>query len=773
MFIRKLGSYFGSLSALCALRGIMVLALVTVLISPLAYGQGLSTLRGTVKDPSGALVPNAAVTLKSMASNRTESAKTNASGAYTINSIPFGQYLVRVEHEGFATQSHTIQIIIGSAPIADFKLAISSAKNTVEVTALATELEASAPSAAHPPVMVSGNEILEELPGADRMSSLAFVTETTPGAFVLHDHLHVRGGHQVNWMINGVPVPNTNMSSNVGRAMDPQDIEEVEINRGGYGAQSGDRTFAQVNMLTRSGFELDNNDADLALSYGSYYQSNDQLSYGGHNDKFAYYLSAGASRTDLALEPPVESCGHDIGAGEGLLTTMTYKLGPNDQLDWTATTRDDRDQIPVDPTDPIKTDTNYAGNRDIDEEQDAFVTFSWNHTINPDTLLTVSPVFHLNDSRYIGGQVDPLIATSHNFSTYFGNQSEIKWVHGKNNLVGGIYGFYEQNKLFFGLTNNTVLPITAESFPANTNGGVGSVYVNDQFQPWKWLTFNGGVRLTHFSGLSNENAANPRVGATIQVPKLHWVLRSFYGTYYQPPPLYTVGGGLFGATLIGQPGFGFESLKGERDIQREFGLSIPFHGWEFDFDHFGTNARNFLDHDILGNSNITLPLTTPDARIRGTEATVRTPELMRKLRFHLAFSNMMAEYRGAPSGGLIEPVPTACLTGYCYLDHDQRNTLTTGFDVHLPWHSFFSNNVIYGSGVVSGDGNTDTHCPPHTTADAELGKSFGGSEKVKLSLSVVNLTNSRYALSSHNLFAGTHENNPREIIGSVRYHFHL
>jgi hypothetical protein len=174
---------------------------------------------------------------------------------------------------------------------------------------------------------------------------------------------------------------------------------------------------------------------------------------------------------------------------------------------------------------------------------------------------------------------------------------------------------------------------------------------------------------------------------------------------------------------------------------------------------------------LLENSEITLPLTTSDARIRGTEATVRTPELMHKFRFHLPFSNMMAEYRGAPDGGLIEPVPTACLTGYCYLDHDQRNTLKTGFDVHLPYHTFFSNNVLYGSGVVTGNGNTGAHCPGHTTADAELGKSFGAKEGVKLGLSVVNLTNSRYALSSHNLFAGTHENNPRAIIGSVRYHF--
>jgi outer membrane receptor protein involved in Fe transport len=98
--------------------------------------------------------------------------------------------------------------------------------------------------------------------------------------------------------------------------------------------------------------------------------------------------------------------------------------------------------------------------------------------------------------------------------------------------------------------------------------------------------------------------------------------------------------------------------------------------------------------------------------------------------------------------------------------------LTTGFDLHLPWQAYFSNNVLYGSGVVfSQFGQGDAHCPAHTTADVSLGKSFG--DKLKVSFSVVNLTNSRYALSYHNDFAGTHENNPREILGSVRYHFHL
>ena len=119
---------------------------------------------------------------------------------------------------------------------------------------------------------------------------------------MLHDHLHIRGGHQVNWSINGVPVPNTSMSSNVGRALDPKDIEEVQINRGGYGAQSGDRTFGQVNVLTRSGFEF-NDDADLTVTYGSENQTNDQIGFGGHTAKFAYYASVSANRTDQGLEP--------------------------------------------------------------------------------------------------------------------------------------------------------------------------------------------------------------------------------------------------------------------------------------------------------------------------------------------------------------------------------------------------------------------------------------------------------------------------------------
>jgi hypothetical protein len=746
------------------LKRVFLTAIFFVVGTGMAQAQGFGTLRGTVKDPTGAVVPHASVSLKAVASERTENTQTDTNGAFTIWEIPFGEYKLEVQSPGFAVLSQPIQIIIGSAPNVDLTLSLTSTISSVDVTATTSPLEATAPSAASPPVLVSSNDIMQALPGADRMSSLQFITETTPGAFVLHDHLHVRGGHQINWLINGVPVPNTNMSSNVGRALDPKDIEEVEINRGGYGAQSGDRTFAQVNVITRSGFEF-NKEADSSVSYGSDNQTNDQVSFGGHSEKFAFYTSLIGNRTDLGLEPPVAQITHDMGSGEGIFTTMSYKLASGDQLDWTATVRNDRYQIPTDSSDLNPTDTNYAYLHDIDQEWDSFITLSWTHAISSDTLLTVSPFFHYNNAQYIPGATDPFKASSLNTSNYLGAQAEYKYVHGPNNLVAGLYGFYEHNNLLFGLAEGS----NSSQVSAVPVGGVGAAYLNDQYKPWKWLTFNAGIRLTHFSGETDENAANPRVGASIQLPKLNWVLRSFYGTYYQPPPLYTVGGGVFGFELAneGVSGYGFEPLKGERDIQREFGLTIPLRAWVFDFDHFDTTARNFLDHDLLGNSNILLPLTTPYARINGTEATVRTPEIANRLSLHLAFSNMMAQYKGAPDGGLIEPVPSWCLQSWCYLDHDQRNTLSTGFDLHLPRRFWFSNNVVYGSGVLKANG--PEHLPQHTTADAAFGKSLG--ERMSLTLTALNVSNSRYPFSVNNSFAGTHFNNPREIIGSVRYRF--
>ena len=127
------------------------------------------------------------------------------------------------------------------------------------------------------------------------------ITDYVPSAYMVHDQLHIRGGHQVSWLIDGVPVPNTNIASNVGPQFDPKDIDYLEVQRGGYSAEYGDRTYGVFNVVTRSGFER-NRQAELVTSYGSFNNTNDQFSFGDHTDRFAYYGSVSGNRTDLGLE---------------------------------------------------------------------------------------------------------------------------------------------------------------------------------------------------------------------------------------------------------------------------------------------------------------------------------------------------------------------------------------------------------------------------------------------------------------------------------------
>ncbi len=127
-------------------------------------------------------------------------------------------------------------------------------------------------------------------PGASQTNSLAIITDYAPGAYFTHDQLHIRGGHQVSWLIDGVPVPNTNIASNVGPQFDPKDMDYLEVQRGSYDASEGDRTYGVFNVLPRTGFER-NREAEITTSFGNFYQTNDQFNLGSHSSRFAYYVS--------------------------------------------------------------------------------------------------------------------------------------------------------------------------------------------------------------------------------------------------------------------------------------------------------------------------------------------------------------------------------------------------------------------------------------------------------------------------------------------------
>ena len=235
--------------------------------------------------------------------------------------------------------------------------------------------------------LVSSQEIARTA-GADQTNSMAMITDFTPGAYMVHDMLHMRDGHQDDWFIDGIPVINTNIAVNVAPLINPKNVESLEIERGGYSSEYGDRTYGIFNVVTPSGFER-NNQAELVTSYGNFHTTDDQLSFGSHTERFAYYGSVDANRSDLGLTTPTSAVIHDQASGVGGFLSLLYNASPHDQLRWIVSLRNDHYAIPNDA------DAQAAGIRDLDLESDDLVGFHWVHTaparVDPDGF----PLFSL------------------------------------------------------------------------------------------------------------------------------------------------------------------------------------------------------------------------------------------------------------------------------------------------------------------------------------------------------------------------------------------
>jgi outer membrane cobalamin receptor len=730
-----------------------------LLTATAALATVFGTVRGIVHDPSHRPVASTQVVLKAVRSDYSENTTSDSNGEFHFDSVPVGEYTVTVSRPGFTTQEQKLTVLSGTAPVLHIELQLATQTQSVTVTSDAPPAQTESVT----PTTLTTELQISQTPGASKSNSLSMITNYVPGSYVTHDQLHIRGGHQTSWLIDGVPIPNSNIASNLGPQIDPKDIDILETQRGSYSADYGDRTYGVFNVAPRTGFEMDNQ-AELLLTAGNFYQTDNQLNFGGHSNHFAYYASAHGYYTQLGLQTPTSSVIHDQANGFGGFTSLTYNLDSRDQFRWVGQLREDYYQVPFDPNDP---NTQGQFLSDANKERDGFLLFSWLRTFSPGLVLTVSPFYHYNYVGYESSPVDlPGSATERLSSHYEGGQANLSWVEKRNNLRTGVVGYAEQTNQLFGLVCHSPGDCENVDPPATVRpaGGIAAVYVEDQFQLTSWLSVNAGFRQTHFSGVVVENATDPRVGGSLRIPKLNWVFRAFYGHFYQAPPLVTVSGPLESAA--NNQNLGFIPLHGERDEEHQFGVTIPLRGWTIDADNFLTRATNFFDHNNFNNSNLFFPITIEGARISGWELTLRSPRIYKRAQVYLTYSNQLALGCGDINGGLTD---FSFGAGCGYLDHDQRNTLHLGGQFSLPWRSYASTDVYYGSGFSNGS-PPPSHLPGHTTFDLTLGKDFG--ERFSLAVTGLNVANRRVLLDNSFTFGGTHYLNPREIFVQMRYRFH-
>jgi hypothetical protein len=232
-----------------------------------AFGQATTSLRGTVKDPSGAVIPNATVTITDKTVDKTLSAVTNATGAYQFPQIPPATYIITVTAQGLGSQSKSAELLVDQPATIDFNLSIQSNAVTVDVTASAASLNTTDAAMGGS----VGNEIIQSLPldGRDPVSLLAM----QPGVLFLGEgagNSATGNAEQMDSRQGTVSGSRSDQGNIILDGLDDNDqlsgyaftgvlrstldsTEEFRVTTSNGGADSGRSSGAQISLVTKKG----------------------------------------------------------------------------------------------------------------------------------------------------------------------------------------------------------------------------------------------------------------------------------------------------------------------------------------------------------------------------------------------------------------------------------------------------------------------------------------------------------------------------------------
>jgi len=224
----------------------------------LVFAQTATTsLRGTIKDPSGALVPGARITITNGANGQVLGMVADNAGSYLFTQILPAKYTIVATAAGFGVQTKTAELLVNQPATVDFILTVQSNTITVDVSGSAQTLNTSDASLGN----AADAAEIQALPSETR--NVPDLLSLQPGVLYLPPTItdsrsgSVNGGRsdQGNVTLDGVD-DNDQVGgfAFTGVLRETQDsIEEFRVTTGGANADSGRSSGAQISMVTKSG----------------------------------------------------------------------------------------------------------------------------------------------------------------------------------------------------------------------------------------------------------------------------------------------------------------------------------------------------------------------------------------------------------------------------------------------------------------------------------------------------------------------------------------
>lgn len=240
-------------------RTIAALSLMAFSAFTLLGQSERGTILGTVKDSTGAVIPQAKVTVTNTATNVSQTLTTGDTGDYAVPSLQVGTYNVRVEKEGFKiAQISGVVLNAASTVRADANLEIGSTGTQIEVQAAAIQLSTESAKSS----TAVTNKMVDELPlvvGGTLRSPFDLAT-TTPEAKPLGgDNGFILGGGQAasyGTNLDGVSANTTRALSMSWVAVNAPSLEaitEFTVDTNGFKAEYGHSSGGVMNFVSKSG----------------------------------------------------------------------------------------------------------------------------------------------------------------------------------------------------------------------------------------------------------------------------------------------------------------------------------------------------------------------------------------------------------------------------------------------------------------------------------------------------------------------------------------
>ncbi|MDB4874350.1 MAG: hypothetical protein JWM41_796 [Gemmatimonadetes bacterium] len=757
-------------------RGPTANADLTGVVSDSSNGQPLPSAEISVTLPGGGIVSNTI---------------SDAFGRYTVHNLASGTYNIAVHLLGFRPIARPL--IIGAA--------VATQRMNFAMSPIGLNLEAVQVTATVPISLDTrtGEQVFKQndYHGAPtNTTSQILQTAIVGAARAPTGEVHIRGQHaEYTYYVDGVPVP-AGISGSLNELFDPEVVNQITFQTGGWDAEYGNKNAAVVNVTTKipaGGFH-----ASVSSYVGGYDHSttvgpssfNGQtLSMSGNNGPWGLYVAGARQFSDMRREPVVfDTSGsriinfHNSGTDTYGFAKLQYTPSSADVVALEVNMAQTKFAVPFDSTGGVFSD-------DHQKDINSFVNLGWRHQFGAASTGSVSGSDLFTGLFYRHGSLnynpnpndDPQfvffpdttprnLAENRSFDA-FGIKLDylLRPAEGLEFKVGTLSSLTRGHEDFSTFDTN------GNPGPASNSNLTGSdvgVYAQTAYTPFEKFEIRTGVRYdahtAPFAGTQSQ--VSPRIRLNF-FPTSATTLYAYYGRLFLPTNVED----LRAITTVAQGGTVADPTLPERDNFYEAGLiqRIPQASLVAKLSAYRKESSPGIDDNTVPGSAIVTSVNIASVKITGLEGVLEfRPSGPFSAYLNAALNHA---YGNGPITGGFFPADTP--VGFFDLDHDQRLSMVAS-GTYSANRLFLAGSAIYGSGLTNGvapadcgcsfgtslfDFNSGTHVDPSTIFNASAGYTIiAGTTVFQPQIYVENVFDKKYPLKGA-FFSGASVGRPRSI----------